>query len=244
MSINEIIRDKSRYSYKYCDKSKYLRFDSESLYVPLYTLNKSWNYISNWQEDVHYKCKKNGTEVARIIDRICRNQRVTKEQVLQEVFTEDYDLYYQNFKLRTSKKKLNHRVQSDNLLLRTGQFVFLSNFMFLMDYTSNLILWTFVIKKEHLEEARILMLLERDIPEEYFELWIRKDFILNPRYKSLLSNFKKEILVLTDNIVLKNNFSDLFLNIQIPKFKTLKQQKEFFLSKSQEFIIHKRETVE
>lgn len=260
--IDKILKRPPEWDYNTPRSTKtVLLYNRSSEYVPAYSLNPITHYFHQYSYILDkYKYKKTNTIFDRLLynsytnpntivkDKSIKDDSDIKNQVkaniesnLESIFSNDHDFVYYNHKYTRMNQLIQTSFSSKKLKVevRSGK-KFVSNFLFLYDYDNNKILFTFVLKKKYLDKARYLMLLGKELDHSMFELWIRKDFCTSPVYKYYLAKFKKEILqeALVDNIdiQIKDDFSDLFVNIFTPKFKTLKEQKEFFKTKGAELL--------
>ncbi len=184
------------------------------------------------------------------------NLSALKENVKIDIanrFSDNYDLYYSDSRKLLSKKatfsQLNTEEDSQfsTGTRRTRGDQYFSNYHCLVNLTENKVLYCMVLKKEHLERARYYVLLDRELPKEWFEVWIRYDLIEQVKYKTLWGHIKSQVLkaAIQDGIEVRlvNNFSELFFNIQVPAFKTISEKKAFMRAKSIEFLEQKKKEI-
>ena len=246
----------------------FLYHNSKSEYVPLYCINKT-TYLKNFGYGYNDSGKYTNAEPGQtkkldtskplhlllynIIESNSfssdKNKNALKKNYVEKVekiFNADYNLNYLNVGWGNRKRIMNDYIYDAHKQLinvgtrRIGYINYIVNYMFLANLSTSKVLFTVVIKKQHLNEARILMLLGKEIPKKYLELWVRKDFINANENKYMFGIFKKQILTpcAADGIEIqiKDNFHDLFLALKLPVIKSLRDQKNFLEKKSSEFI--------
>ena len=126
--------------------------------------------------------------------------------------------------------------------IKYNHYLYRNNFF--MDYTDTKVLYSIVIKKEYLEIVRYCGLLGEEVPLEWFEVWIRQDFIDNLKYKTLFNAFRRIVLskFTESNLEIKivKDFSELYSTFKLPVVKSLKAQKEQQKNLSIEFLNYKK----
>ena len=244
-----------------------LRYDPSSEYVPFYGINK-FTYF--WSTNYEYSAdaKKIELKVQTAEDYfksilmywfkdccVSEKQQVIYylqkrlQEELDKTFINNFDFYENSYLMphTLSDVFLNNKYNEETNFSFSGTNYVMRN-QFLIDMRKGLILYSLVIKKEYLDFVRCCMILGKEVPLECFELWIRREFIDSIEYKSLITHFRRDVLnhCNEDGIEIKivNNFDTLFKKFQVPKGKSIKEQKEIIKSLSQEFLNYKRKSLE
>ncbi len=110
------------------------------------------------------------------------------------------------------------------------------------------LVFTIVFKKEYLEYIKLCMLFDEDIDPQVFELWMHKDFDTKSPKDSIYPNlriayrkiFRDKLMGHGIKVVLKENFDELFYNIEQPKFTDVADYNNWLAYSSEKFLYHKK----